>query len=174
MFEYLKIKPGAKIASVGCGGGLWEVVWSFDLENVAITLQDINTEILNYAELKNTIQYFEKLNNKPTSSSFNIVIGKENQTNLPSNHFDKILLINSLHEFEHQKMMLKQCQKSLVPNGQLIIQEQMATHLGELHGCGKPLFLKNDLIDTLISTGFKLINSQILGHEFTATFSIQT
>lgn len=174
MFEYLKIKPGEKIASVGCGGGLWEVAWSFRLENVAITLQDINTEILNHSELKNTIQYFEKNNNKPTSCTFNIVIGKETQTNLPQKYFDKIILINSLHEFEHKNIMLEQCQKSLKPNGLLIIQEQKALYLGELHGCGKPLFLENDLIEFLKKTGFKLIESQIIGHEFTATFSYQT
>ncbi len=171
MFKNLNIEPGEKIASIGCGGGLWEVAWSFEINEVTIFLQDIDATILNISELKSTIAYFEKQFAQPTSCKFEIIIGTKNKTNLAQNYFDKILIINSLHEFEQQNQMLTECQKSLKLNGQLIIQEQLAQYQGQIHnGCGKPLFLADQLIAILNKAGFILLKSNTLAEEFTAIF----
>jgi ubiquinone/menaquinone biosynthesis C-methylase UbiE len=156
----LHLNPSDNVASIGCGGGLWEVMLSFDFENVNFHLQDINPDLLNQNELKQTISYFEKLYSKPNNCNFKIVIGEPKSTNLPHNFFDKVLLINSFHEFEFPELMLVECKNILKPEGQLIIEEQLAEYTGELHeGCGKRLFLEEELIDILNKSGFQKIES---------------
>ena len=157
MLTHLYLQPHEKVASLGCGGGLWEVVASFDAQYVEFHLQDINQDLLNVSELQKTIQYFEKQFGRPTNCSFHITIGTPKVTNLPSNYFDKVLLINSFHEFDYQSDRLAECQRILKPNGHLIIEEQLAKYSGELHeGCGKRLFLEEELELLLITYNFEI------------------
>lgn len=153
-------KPHQKIASLGSGGGLWEVMLSFELYRAEIHLQDINPELLNQIELNNTITYFEKQFDRTSNCNFKITIGNAKETNLPSNYFDKVLLINSFHEFEYQDAMIAECQRILKPKGQIIIEEQLANYSGELHeGCGKRLFLEAELMDKF--NGFDIFEKVI-------------
>jgi ubiquinone/menaquinone biosynthesis C-methylase UbiE len=164
--------PHQKIASIGCGGGLWEIAWAFELDNVHFYLQEINESLLNEIEVENTIQYFEKKYNKTTNCTFKIVIGNSKKTKLPTNFFDKVLLINSLHEFEEQPIMLAECHRILKPNGQLVIEEQLAQYTGELHkGCGKRLFLEEELIQIVKKSGFQLCESQIFENKMYKIFN---
>jgi ubiquinone/menaquinone biosynthesis C-methylase UbiE len=173
LFKHLKAQPLEKIASIGCAGGLWEIAWAFELDQVEIHLQEIDEGLLNEAEVNNTVKYFEKQFNKTTNCTFKIAIGNPTATNLPSNYFDKILLINSFHEFEHHETMLSECHRILKTNGQLISEEQLAQYTGELHsGCGKKLFLENELIDLLKKNGFQLFESQIFENKITLSFKL--
>jgi ubiquinone/menaquinone biosynthesis C-methylase UbiE len=172
LIQFSKIEPNQKIASIGCGGGLWEVMLGFEIDNLEIHLQDIDANLLNETELKNTIEYFEKQYKKPVESTFAITIGDNKNSNLTSNYFDKVLLINSLHEFEYQAIILNECFRILKPNGQLIIEEQLAQYAGELHdGCGKRLFLEAELIEAIKKTGFHMIESQIYENKIFLKFT---
>jgi ubiquinone/menaquinone biosynthesis C-methylase UbiE len=158
--KFLNLQPHQKIASLGCGGGLWEVMMSFEHNQLEIHLQDIDASLLNETELINTIAYFENHYKRSTDSNFSISIGNTKETKLPSNYFDKVLLINSFHEFQYQENMIGECKRILKPNGQLIIEEQLAKFTGELHeGCGKRLFLEAELIDKFL--GFQIVEKII-------------
>ncbi len=166
----LNLLPNQKIASLGCGGGLWEVMMGFENDQLEIHLQEIDASLINETELINTIAYFEKHYKRPSKSIFKITIGNSKETKLPSNYFDKVLLINSFHEFEHKEIMLIDCRRILKPNGQLIIEEQIAQYTGELHdGCGKRLFLEEELIQKVFC--FKVIKKTIENKKMLFKFS---
>jgi ubiquinone/menaquinone biosynthesis C-methylase UbiE len=172
MFDHFHLQTHEKVASIGCGGGLWEVLASFDTQQVAFHLQDINPELLNDQNLKETITYFEKQFGRPSDCSIQVTIGTPKETGLSTKYFDKVLLINSFHEFEYQIEMLVECQRILKPNGQLIVEEQPAKFSGELHeGCGKRLYLETELIDLFNKNGFQLIESQIFENKMYLKFS---
>jgi ubiquinone/menaquinone biosynthesis C-methylase UbiE len=172
MFSLLNLQPNQKIASIGVGGGLWEVMMGFANENVSFHLQDINPHLLNQAELHKTIQYFEKRYSKPTTCTFNITIGTSTNTNLPSNYFDKVLLINSFHEFEFQYLILEDCKRILKPMGQLIIEEQLAQYSGELHqGCGKRLFLEIEIKEFFKNNDFQLGENLLFENKIILSFT---
>jgi ubiquinone/menaquinone biosynthesis C-methylase UbiE len=171
--EFTNPKPFEKIACLGCGGGLWEVMMGFEHDFLEIHLQDIDASLLNETELKNTIEYFENHYKRPTKSNYTITIGNPKETKLPTNYFNKILLINSFHEFDYQDAMLDECQRILKPDGQIIIEEQLAQFSGELHeGCGKRLFLEEELINKFVD--FEVIEKIIKDGKIVIKFSNNT
>lgn len=171
MLDHFHLQPHEKVASIGCGGGLWEVMASFNTHQVAFHLQDINPELLNEPNLKETITYFEKQFRRPSDCSFEVTIGTSKETGLPTKYFDKVLLINSFHEFEYQNEMLAECQRILKPKGQLVVEEQIAKFSGELHeGCGKRLFLEDELTELFYKNGFQLIESHFFDNKMYLKF----
>jgi ubiquinone/menaquinone biosynthesis C-methylase UbiE len=175
MFKQLNFENGQQIASIGCGGGLWEIAWSFEFENLEITLQDINEAQLNFGEVQNTIQYFEQKFQNRNKNQFEIVIGTNENLNLLPNKYDKILLINSLHEFQYQQLILQQIRQVLKPNGQLIIEEQLASYENQLHdGCGKALFSIHSLHLLLAQNEFHLVKCHIDENKTISSFKVST
>ena len=145
------------IASIGASGGVWEIWFASQVEGLTFYLQDIDPLNCNQEEIEYGIKYYEKLLQKPISGKFIPIIGTQTATNLPKNTFDKILVINSLHEFETPELILQDIHEILKPNGKLFIEEQIAKFLGEIHkGCGKRLFTKIELINLLKENNFEL------------------
>jgi ubiquinone/menaquinone biosynthesis C-methylase UbiE len=171
--QFIDFQPNETVASIGCGGGLWEIAMSFSCENVHFYLQDINAQLLNTTELNNSVSYFEKQYKKPNSCNFQITIGEPFSTKLPTNYFDKVVLLNSLHEFDQPESMLLDCQRILKPKGELIIEEEMATFPNQLHdGCGKKLYAEATLIDLLKAFNIHLVKKQNFGKKLMLKFSV--
>ena len=55
----------------------------------------------------------QQIRGRPMTSDFKMIIGDERSTSLPENTFDKILIINSFHEFTYQAEMLADIKKKL-------------------------------------------------------------
>ena len=145
------------IASIGASSGVWEIWFASHVKGLTFYLQDVDSQNCNQEEIEYGIKYYEKLLQKSISGTFIPIIGTQSETNLPKNTFDKVLIINSLHEFNSPKLILQDIHKILKPNGQLFIEEQMATFSGEIHeGCGKRLFTENELINLLKENHFEL------------------
>ena len=150
-------KPNETIASIGASSGVWEIWFASQVEGLTFYLQDIDPLNCNQEEIEYGIKYYEKLLQKPILGKFIPIIGTQTATNLPKNTFDKILVINSLHEFETPELILQDIHEILKPNGKLFIEEQIAKFLGEIHeGCGKRLFTKIELINLLKENNFEL------------------
>ena len=159
-------QPNETIASIGASSGVWEIWFASQVEGLTFYLQDIDPLNCNQEEIDYGIKYYEKLLQKPVSGQFIPIIGTSSETNLPQNTFDKVLIINSLHEFETPELILQNIHKILKPNGKLFIEEQMAKFSGEIHeGCGKQLFTENELIDTLKENDFELKEMLIKSEE---------
>jgi ubiquinone/menaquinone biosynthesis C-methylase UbiE len=153
------LQPNETIASIGASSGVWEIWFSSQVEDLTFYLQDIDPLNCNQEEIDYGIKYYEKLLQKTISGKIIPIIGTQTATNLPKNTFDKVLIINSLHEFSSPELILQDIHKILKPNGKLFIEEQIAKFSGEIHeGCGKPLFTESELINLLEKCGFELID----------------
>ena len=153
-------QPNETIASIGASSGVWEIWFASQVEDLTFYLQDIDVQNCNQAEINEGIRYFEKLVGKKNTGKFIPIIGTPSATNLPKNTFDKVLIINSLHEFETPEIILCDIQKILKSNGKLFIEEQTAKFSGEIHeGCGKRLFTENELVNILSNCGFQVIET---------------
>ncbi len=158
--ETYQFKPYETIASVGASSGVWEIWFASQVDNLTFCLQDIDPLNCNQEEIDYGINYYEKLLGKKIIGQFIPIIGTHHQTNLPANFFDKILIINSLHEFIFVNEILQDIKKSLKPSGKLFIEEQITKTSGEIHeGCGRPLFTQDELIDCLERNGFELVET---------------
>jgi ubiquinone/menaquinone biosynthesis C-methylase UbiE len=150
-------QPNETIASIGASSGVWEIWFASQVEGLTFYLQDIDIQNCNQEEINEGIAYFEKLVGKKNTGKFIPIIGTQSATNLPQKTFDKVLIINSFHEFETPVLILKDIHKILKLNGQLFIEEQIATFSGEIHeGCEKQLFTKSELINLLSENYFEL------------------
>ena len=150
-------QPNETIASIGASSGVWEIWFASQVEGLTFYLQDIDPLNCNQEELDYGVKYYEKLLQKPISGKFIPIVGTQSETNLPQNIFDKVLIINSLHEFETPELILQDINKILKPNGKLFIEEQLAKFSGEIHeGCGKRLLTQNELINLLNKSHFEL------------------
>ena len=153
-------QPNETIASIGVSSGVWEIWFASQVDYLTFYLQDIDAQNCNQAEINEGIAYFEKLVSKKNTGKFIPIIGTQSATNLPKNTFDKVLIINSLHEFETPEIILQDIRKILKSNGKLFIEEQTAKFSGEIHeGCGKQLFTENELIEILANCGFQVIET---------------
>ena len=157
--EIYQFESHETIASIGASSGVWEIWFASQVDNLTFYLQDIDPLNCNQEEIDYGINYYEKLLNKKVIGNFIPIIGDHHQTNLPVNTFDKILIINSLHEFLFVNDILQDVRNCLKPSGRLFIEEQITKHSGEIHeGCGKRLFTQKELIDCLWENGFKTVD----------------
>ncbi len=160
--EVYQFQKGEKIASVGAGGALWEVGFGFECDEICIYVQDINPELITPNEINDSIASLEKIYKKPFKSTIYSVVGSATKTHLPDNFFDKILIINSLHEFEYAAKIISDLRTKLIKGGKIFVEEQLASFTKEIHqGCGKLLFTKIELIALFKKNGFVCKNTFI-------------
>lgn len=158
--EIYNFQEGEVIASLGAGGGVWEIGFATFHNNLTFYLQDINGNVLNQADIDYAVEYYTKVSGKPNGNRFIPVIGTEKKTNLPGDTFDKVLVINSFHEFANPAEMLAEVRRILKPEGKLFIEETLARSPGQLHeGCQMPLYTEAELIAFLAQHGFELLRS---------------
>ena len=93
------------------------------------------------------------------TSDYKMIFGDERSTSLPEITFDKILVINSFHEFTFQSEMLADIRKKLKPNGILYIDEALPRKPGQLHGiCNKPMLTNEETIAIFEKNGFEYVD----------------
>lgn len=157
---FFSFKPGQYVASLGAQCCHWEAAYAAASDSVHFFLEDIDSSYFNAGQASFAWNHYEQLLGKPLSSSWRLVVGTEHRTNLPENLFDKILIINSFHEFTDQLGMLADIRRKLKPEGILYIDETLAKHSGELHGvCKKRIYLSDELINILQDNGYEYVNS---------------
>jgi ubiquinone/menaquinone biosynthesis C-methylase UbiE len=152
-------QPHQTIASVGAQCANWEAAFSVLADSLTFYLEDIDSSSLNESQARFAWNYYSALTGRPLNCQYKIVIGDEQKTNLPEQFFDKILVINSFHEFSHPAAMLADLGQKLKPGGTLYIDEPLAKKSGELHvGCHKRIYTNTELIFLLQENGFTYAN----------------
>lgn len=158
--QTFQFKENETIASVGASSGVWEIWFASQVDNLTFYIQDIDEQNCNQEEIDYGVQYYEKLLKKTITGKFIPIIGTQKNTNLPQNTFDKVLIINSLHEFSHPEFILQDILAILKKNGILFIEEVIALSVGEIHeGCGRRLFTKDELLELLTQVGYKVMEA---------------
>jgi len=158
--DFYQFSPGQKVASIGAQCGHWEAVYAATADNVDFYLEDIDTTYFNQRQVGFAWHYYDSIRGKPTSSGFTLIVGNEKSTMLPAATFDKILIINSFHEFTKKDEMLQDIKTKLKAGGILYIDEPVPKYSGELHGgCKKPMITADEMNLLLEKNGFTAATS---------------
>lgn len=122
LLDFFEFKKGGFVAEVGAGD--WQNVIGLSILTDSITFyaEDINSENLHEKGLEKTLSKIVKYKQVQTNT-FKLLIGKEKETLLPNNTFDKIILSATFHEFTYMDEMIRDIYKKLKSGGQLYILE---------------------------------------------------
>jgi SAM-dependent methyltransferase len=171
--QFIEVKHGERIASVGAQGGNVELALSVHVDSIEWTLEDIDSNCLNPGFFNYARAYYEQLIQRPINSSFKLVLGTEDSTKLQRNYFDRVLLINTYHELTEKQKMLADIHSVLKANGRLVINDRIADKRGKKrHDCNHIMPVEEDLLKELSDSGFKLISSKHLPKSAGLTFYV--
>jgi predicted methyltransferase len=159
--KFYDFQPGQTVASIGAQCANWEAAFAVKTDSIIFYLEDIDSTTLNDKQAGFTWNYYSTLSQKKITCTYKIIIGNEKSTNLPTLFFDKILIINSFHEFSDQPQMLADIAEKLKPGGVLYIDETLAKKSGELHiQCKKRIFTSEEIIEIFKKNGFQFIDGK--------------
>lgn len=162
---FYNFKSGQTVGSIGAQCCHWEAAYAATADDVLFYLEDIDPAYFNHRQAQFAWDYYSNIREKPMTCSFKLALGTEKTTNLPNGLFDKILIINSFHEFTFQKEMLKDISDKLKPGGLLYIDEALARKSGELHGiCKKQIYLNDELISILKENGYEYVDGLTMNY----------
>ncbi len=148
----------ATVVSLGCGAGWWEVQLMYQKPPKKLILIDSNSVVLNENDLQETFAYFEKVYQKPLTTTVDFYLESVEKTSLPDREADVVFLFNSFHEFDHRENTVQEMYRICKPGGQIFIEEELASPTNQIHAeCGKALFLEKELIDLMVKFGFQFL-----------------
>ena len=157
--DFYHFKPGQTVASIGAQCCHIEAAYAATTDSVTFYLEDIDSSKFNKEQADFVWSYYTKLRGRPMTSSYKMILGDEKSTSLPENLFDKILIINSFHEFTFVAEMLADIKKKLKPGGILYIDEALPRRPGQLHGiCNHPMLTNEETIAIFAKHGFEYLN----------------
>lgn len=163
--NFYDFKAGQTVASIGAQCCHWEAAYAATTDSVVFYLEDIDTAKFKQSYAESAWNYYGNLRGRPMTSTFKMVLGDERSTKLPENTFDKILIINSFHEFVDQTKMLDDIKKKLNPGGILYIDEALPKRTGQLHGvCKLPMLSSDEMIALFAKNGFEYVNGLELNY----------
>ncbi len=123
MFDFMDLQQGRVVASIGAKNGWFEAAASLYYDSLTFYLEDISAECLNETTVKKTIKQYEKLKKKPINNRFELAVGTDSTTALPSQFFDRVLVNNTYHHFSKKVEMLADLKRITKPDGYLYIFE---------------------------------------------------
>ena len=162
--DFYRFRPKQILASIGARCGHWEAAYAAASDSVHFYLQDIDTVYFNPRQTGFAWHYYDSLRGKPMTATYQMVLGTATETGLPDNTFDKIMIINSFHEFTEKEGMLADISGKLNQNGILYIDEAVPVKSGQKHGvCKMLMLLPEELISLLETNGYRYLNSLDIG-----------
>ena len=156
---FYDFRAGQTIASIGAQCCHWEAAYASTTDSLTFYLEDIDSSKFKKSQVEFAWNYYSILRGRPMTSNYKMIIGDEISTSLPENAFDKILIINSFHEFTFQVGMLADIKKKLKTGGILYIDEALPKRQRQLHGiCNKPMLSNEETIALFEKNGFEYVN----------------
>ena len=154
--DFYAFESGQVVASIGAQCCHWEAAYAATTDSVTFYLEDIDTSHFKKEQADFAWGYYGKLRGRTLTCDYKLILGDEKSTHLPENTFDKIVIINSFHEFAYQTEMLSDIKKKLKPGGILYIDEALPKRQGQLHGiCKKPMLTHEEMITLLSKNNFE-------------------
>ena len=157
--DFYRFQPGQTVASIGAQCCHIEGAFAATTDSITFYLEDIDSAKFKKEQTDFVWSYYARLRGKPMTCNYKMILGDERSTSLPENTFDKILIINSLHEFTFPTEMLADIKKKLKPGGILYIDEALPKRQGQLHGiCNIPMLTNEETIALVAKNGFEYLN----------------
>ncbi|CAN5532523.1 hypothetical protein BH23BAC1_BH23BAC1_33440 [soil metagenome] len=154
-------------ADVGAASGAITVMMATLMDSSNVYIQDIDKETLNQDNLDKIINFYSRQTRQDLrkKNNFHLVIGNEQQTNLPDSSLDLIYSNATFHVFDSPDSMLLDLSKKLKPKGTLFIRDSFKNDHGEGEfcsntKCGKPLLTIDEFLITMKENGFKLVKQE--------------
>lgn len=147
------IRNGEIVADVGAASGWNEGLLSVFCDSVTFYIQDIDTNFANEEQLAKVVKYYSSLRNTPQTNSFSLVIGKNTETRLPDKKFDKILVINTLHEVKAAQKLINDLADKIKDDGKILVMDWFSNRYRKITHKGCNLVAQRP--DALISKFYR-------------------
>lgn len=113
----LKLQPDDVVADIGAGSGYFSFRMAKLVPQGKVLAVDIQPEMLAMIEERKTAEDVDNVEG---------ILGEIDDTNLPENSVDLVLLVDAYHEFSHPREMLKSMYAALKPGGRIVLLEYRA------------------------------------------------
>ncbi len=154
LIEFGGWSDGDCILSIGCGAAWWEIKQIVVQEAGELLLLDYNKDVLNRADVEETIEYFENQAGIRLSTPVQIIHADASAIPLEDESIDQIWLLNSLHEMDEPLEVLNEIDRLLKSDGCIIVEEILSGGVHE--GCGKSLFTIDEISELFSQFDFQI------------------
>mgnify|MGYP001109621186 CR=1 FL=1 len=158
--DTLRFKPGETVADIGAGNGYIEAMLSIFHDSLTFYIQDIDSTVCNQKTINEAVNFYQNVKGQPMLNKFIIVTGSDNETNLPNDTFDKILMLWTYQYFKNPKAIMTDLNLKLKNDGLLYIINpnldfEISKQLNVDHGWNASPLEKQ--ISDILGCGFELI-----------------
>jgi protein-L-isoaspartate O-methyltransferase len=119
--DSINFKPGETIADVGAGNGYIEAMLSIFHDSLTFYIQDIDSNVCNQKAINEVVTFYQNVKGKPILNKFITVTGSDNETNLPNDTFDKVLMLWTYQYLKNPKAIMTDLRLKLKNNGLIYI-----------------------------------------------------
>jgi SAM-dependent methyltransferase len=159
--DTVKLLKGETIADIGAGNGTLEAMLSIFHDSLTFYIQDIDTSVCNQKAIDKVVNFYQKVKGSPFSNKFITITGMDNETNLPDNTFDKILMLWTYQYFKNPIAIMKDLRRKLKSDGLMYIVNpnvgiESSKELNLKHGWNASPIERQ--ISDIIACGFELIS----------------
>lgn len=113
----LKLKPTDVVADIGAGSGYFSFRMAKLVPQGKVLAVDIQPEMLAMIEERKSAEDVANIEG---------ILGEIDNTHLPENSVDLVLLVDAYHEFSHPREMLQSMYNALKPGGRIVLLEYRA------------------------------------------------
>ena len=158
--DTIGFKPGETVADIGAGNGYIESMLSIFHDSLTFYIQDIDSSVCNQKNINEAVTFYQNVKGQPILNKFIIVTGSDNETNLPNDTFDKILMLWTYQYFKNPKAIMTDLRLKLKYDGLLYIinpniDYESSIQLTPEHGWNASPLEKQ--ISDILGCGFELI-----------------
>ena len=158
--DTIRFKPAETVADIGAGNGYIESMLSIFHDSLTFYIQDIDSTVCNQKTINEAVTFYQNVKGQPILNKFIIVIGSDNETNLPNDTFDKILMLWTYPYFKNPKAIMTDLKLKLKNDGLLYIINpnldfETSKQLTLDHGWNASTLEKQ--ISDILGCGFELI-----------------
>lgn len=119
--DTISFAAGDKIADIGAANGSVDIMLSVFHDSLTFYIQDIDTSVCNQKAINELVIYYQGIKGKQFKNKFIIVAGDDDETNLPDNTFDKVLILWTYQYFKNPRAIMTDLTLKLKNDGLLYI-----------------------------------------------------
>lgn len=109
------------VGDIGAGNGTIEAMLSIFHDSITFYIQDIDTSVCNQMAINEVVRFYQSVKGKPFTTKFIIATGTDDETNLPNDTFDKILMLWTYQYFKDPQAIMTDLRMKLKEDGFMYI-----------------------------------------------------